>query len=67
MHDRFDVVIDGNSIKNSKPNPEVFLLAANNFGIPTQNYTVIEDAYAGIDVAVAASAKPVGVGYAANY
>ena len=30
----FDAIADGNSIRNSKPNPEVFLLAAELLGVP---------------------------------
>jgi len=62
----FDAVADGNSIKNSKPDPEVFLLAAEILGVPPEECAVIEDAQAGIDAAKAAEMKAVGIGSAAN-
>lgn len=62
----FDAIADGNSIKNSKPDPEVFLLAAKMLGIPPVECAVIEDAQAGIDAAIAAEMKAVGIGSAAN-
>lgn len=33
MEDQFDVVSDGNSITKSKPDPEVFILAASMLGL----------------------------------
>jgi beta-phosphoglucomutase len=62
----FDAIADGNSIKNSKPDPEVFLLAAEILGVPPEECAVIEDAQAGIDAAKAAGMKAVGIGSAAN-
>ncbi|MED4225277.1 beta-phosphoglucomutase [Neobacillus cucumis] len=62
----FDAIADGNCIKNSKPDPEVFLLAAKMLGVNPQECAVIEDAQAGIDAAKAAEMKAVGIGSAAN-
>lgn len=67
LSDRFDAIADGNHIKNSKPDPEVFLLAASKLGIPPAQCAVVEDAIAGIDAAIAAGSKAVAVGYAADY
>jgi len=67
LKDRFDVIVDGNNIKNSKPDPEVFLLAAKLLDIAPENCVVIEDANAGIDAAKAAGTKAVAVGSAAVY
>jgi len=67
LKNRFDAIADGNHIKNSKPDPEVFLLAANMLGVPPNECVVVEDAVAGIDAAIAAGCKPVAVGYAADY
>ena len=67
LGDYFDAVADGNQIKNSKPDPEVFLLAAELLGIPPQDCVVVEDAYAGIDAAKAGGMKAVGVGDASKY
>ncbi|MEH7418057.1 beta-phosphoglucomutase [Neobacillus drentensis] len=62
----FDAIADGNSIKKSKPDPEVFLLAAKMLGLEPEECAVIEDAQAGIDAAKAAGMKAVGIGSAAN-
>ena len=57
----FDAVADGNHIKNSKPDPEVFLKAAEFLGIPAQNCLVVEDADAGIIAAKRAGMKTISV------
>ncbi|MCM3725784.1 beta-phosphoglucomutase [Neobacillus cucumis] len=62
----FDTIADGNSIKNSKPDPEVFLLAAKMLGVEPEECAVIEDAQAGVDAAKAAGMKAVGIGSAAT-
>jgi beta-phosphoglucomutase len=62
----FDAIADGNDIKNSKPDPEVFLLAAEKLGVRPEECVVIEDAQAGIDAAIAAGMIAAGVGSAAN-
>ena len=62
----FEAIADGNSIKNSKPDPEVFLLAAKMLGVQPEECAVIEDAQAGIDAVKAAGMKAVGIGSAAN-
>ena len=63
----FDAVADGNSIQNSKPDPEVFLLAAKLMALDPSACAVVEDAYAGIDAAKAAGCRAVAVGYASGY
>jgi len=67
LGDYFDAIADGNGIKNSKPDPEVFLLAAKLLNIAPENCVVVEDAFAGIDAAKAANMKAVGVGDASRY
>lgn len=62
----FDAVVDGNHIKKSKPDPEVFLKAAQALGIPAEECLVVEDADAGVEAAVAAGMKVLGVGAAAE-
>lgn len=63
----FDAVADGNDIKNSKPDPEVFLLAARKLNIDPCDCVGVEDAVAGIDAILAANMKAVAVGYASAY
>lgn len=66
LHD-FDAISDGNNITRSKPDPEVFLKAAQFLGIDPSECVVVEDAYAGIDAAKAAGMTAVGIGDAAGY
>ncbi len=58
----FDAVVDGTMIKKSKPDPEVFLLAAQRIGVAPSYCIVFEDAEAGVEAALAAGMKCVGVG-----
>jgi beta-phosphoglucomutase len=62
----FDLVVDGNDIKHSKPDPEVFLVAARKMGVAPQDCLVVEDADAGIEAAKAGGMIVLGVGSAAN-
>lgn len=66
LKDYFDGVADGNEIKNSKPDPEVFLLAAKKLEVVPEECLVVEDADAGVEAALAGGMKVVGVGTAAN-
>lgn len=60
----FDAIVDGNDIKNSKPDPEVFLKAAQSLGVPSCDCLVCEDADAGVEAAVSAGMHVLAVGYA---
>ena len=57
-----DVIVDGYQIENSKPDPEVFLLAAKKVRTPPALCLVIEDAVAGIESARRAGMKALGIG-----
>ena len=63
----FDAISDGTNITKSKPDPEVFLKAAEFLGYKTEEFYVVEDAYAGIDAAKSAGMQAVGIGDAAGY
>jgi len=58
----FDVVVDGTMITHTKPHPEIFLLAADRLGVEPEACVVFEDAEAGVEAALAAGMKCVGVG-----
>jgi beta-phosphoglucomutase len=60
----FDAVVDGTMITHSKPHPEIFLLAAEKLGISPADCLVFEDAEAGVEAALAAGMKCVGIGSA---
>lgn len=57
----FDAVSDGNNISKSKPDPEVFLKAADMLGIPYSECAVVEDADAGIEAGNRAGMKTISV------
>ena len=58
----FDFIVDGTMIRNSKPDPEIFLLAARELDVIPAACVVFEDAEAGVEAAVRAGMKCVGVG-----
>jgi len=58
----FDAVVDGKMVTNSKPDPEIFLLAAKKLGVEPMYCVVFEDAEAGVEAARRAGMKCVGVG-----
>lgn len=58
----FDVVVDGTMITHSKPHPEIFELAAHKLGVAPSQCLVFEDAAAGVEAALAAGMKCIGVG-----
>ena len=55
------VYINGDQVKNKKPDPELFLLAAERIGIEPANCVVIEDTPNGIQAAKAAGANCIAV------
>ena len=58
----FDTIVDGNSVKKAKPDPEVFLIAAQNINIPQEECVVFEDSEAGVTAANAAHMISIGIG-----
>ncbi|MGY6649081.1 beta-phosphoglucomutase [Wenyingzhuangia sp. IMCC45574] len=62
LFDEFHVIVDGTSVTNPKPDPEVFLTAAEKLHVSPTNCFVFEDAEAGIEAANAANMAPIGIG-----
>jgi beta-phosphoglucomutase len=60
----FDVIVDGNDVSNAKPDPEVFLQAAQKLGMTNENSIVFEDSVAGIQAANIAAMTSIGIGEA---
>ncbi|MDO5607506.1 MAG: beta-phosphoglucomutase [Capnocytophaga sp.] len=58
----FDAIVDGNDVSKAKPDPEVFLLAADKIGVPYGECVVFEDSEAGIEAAKSAGMKAIGIG-----
>ena len=65
LADFFDAVSDGTNITRSKPDPQVFLMAADFLGLPPARCLVVEDAQSGIAAAKAGGFDSAGVGDAA--
>lgn len=59
--DYFDVVIGGDMVTKSKPDPEIFIHAAEKLGVDVMDSYIIEDSINGIKAAHAAGAKPLMV------
>ena len=66
LADFFDAVIDGNDISASKPDPEVFLKAADALSQRSSSCLVVEDAAAGIEAAVRGGFDSAGIGDASR-
>lgn len=64
LENYFDAVSDGNNITKSKPDPEVFVKAADMLGVAYNECMVVEDADAGIQAGKAAEMKTLAVGNA---
>lgn len=67
MKQYFDAVSDGNNITRSKPDPEVFLKAAQFLGLAPADCLVVEDAVAGIDAGFSGGFRTAAIGEATNY
>jgi beta-phosphoglucomutase len=55
----FHAIVDGGMTANSKPEPDIFLLAAEKLGVPPEECLVIEDSQAGLTAAKKAGMKSV--------
>lgn len=62
IQDEFEAIVDGSMILNTKPNPEIFLKTARQLKLDPQTCVVIEDAEAGVEAALSAGMKCIGVG-----
>ena len=58
----FDAVADGNIVSKAKPDPEVFIKAAEMVGVKPANCIVFEDAVAGVQAALNAGMVCIGIG-----
>ncbi|MBN2446330.1 MAG: beta-phosphoglucomutase, partial [Phycisphaerae bacterium] len=61
-----DVIVDGNDAPKSKPDPQVFLLAADRLGKTPDRCVVVEDAEAGVEAAQRAGMRVIGIGPASR-
>ncbi|MEX2233032.1 MAG: beta-phosphoglucomutase [Cyclobacteriaceae bacterium] len=62
IQDEFEAIVDGNMIRHTKPHPEIFLTTAKKMALDPHACVVIEDAEAGVEAALAAGMKCIGIG-----
>jgi beta-phosphoglucomutase len=58
----FDAIVDGSIVENGKPHPETFLKAAAMLNLQPEECIVFEDAPSGIQAAIAAGCRAIGIG-----
>ena len=58
----FDTIVSGNDTSRSKPDPEVFTMAATRFKLDPAHCLVVEDAFAGVQGAKAGGMQALGIG-----
>ncbi len=63
----FNGVSDGTNISQSKPDPEVFLMAAEMIGLKPKDCLVVEDALAGVEAGFRGGFKTAGIGDGINH
>ncbi len=63
----FDVMLGGTDVQNSKPAPDIFLLAAQKMGVAPKDCIVFEDSKNGVKAAVAAGMRCIGIADIAEF
>ena len=61
LRNDFDVLIDDSEVDKGKPDPEIYLKAAEKLGFSPELCLVFEDSLAGIQAAINAGIKVIGV------
>ena len=61
LRNDFDVLIDDSEVDKGKPDPEIYLKAAERLGFSPELCLVFEDSLAGIQAAINAGIKVIGV------
>lgn len=61
LHPFFRTVVSAEEVRHGKPDPEVFLLAAQRIGVPTERCVVFEDAPAGVEAGKRAGMRVIAV------
>lgn len=62
LMDHFKAIVDGNDVSKAKPDPEVFLRAAELLKVKPENCIVFEDSVAGVEAANVANMISIGIG-----
>jgi HAD superfamily hydrolase (TIGR01509 family) len=61
LSDRFLSIVNGDMVSKGKPEPDIFLLAASNINIKSDECLVIEDGISGMKAANSAGMKCIGL------
>lgn len=61
IYEKIDVIVCGDEVINSKPNPEIFLKTAKILNLCTKNCLVIEDSPVGVEAAYKGNIKVINV------
>lgn len=61
IRDRFLSVVDGHFVERPKPDPEIYLRAAEFIGVKPENCVIFEDSIPGIQAALASGARVVAL------
>ena len=59
---KFEAIVDGTNVTKAKPDPEVFLKAAEELGVDSKNCVVFEDSLSGVQAANIGSMVSIGIG-----
>ncbi|MFV8224499.1 beta-phosphoglucomutase [Christiangramia aquimixticola] len=62
LFEKFDAIIDGTDVSKAKPDPEVFLIAADKLNARPDNCIVFEDSVAGVQAANKGNMTSIGIG-----
>jgi len=61
IYDMFDTVVTGNEVTRGKPDPEIFLTAAERLGLTPEDCVVLEDAKLGVEAAKRGGFRCIGI------
>ncbi len=62
LKDKFHTIVDGTNVSKAKPDPEVFLIGAQQLGVSPEDCIVFEDSVAGVQAANTANMISIGIG-----
>jgi len=62
LYNKFDAIVDGTDVSKAKPDPEVFLIAAEKLNTAPENCVVFEDSVAGVQAANVGKMTSIGIG-----
>ncbi|AVR46984.1 beta-phosphoglucomutase [Christiangramia fulva] len=62
LYNTFDAIVDGTDVSKAKPDPEVFLIAAERLHAKPENCVVFEDSLAGVEAANIGKMISIGIG-----